>query len=364
MIRFPDREIEKMTQSVLTFVLISLIVLALSWALTPLVKKLALRVGAVDKPDPRKVHKTLMPRMGGLAIFLAFTVGVLLWGGLSLRVIGLLISSAMIVALGIVDDIHSLSPRLKLLGQLLASVVLVSFGVYVKFLSNPLGEGMLDLGWLGVLVTIIWLVGITNAVNLIDGLDGLASGWSAISALTMALTSLLSGELWAGVLAVFLAMAALGFLKHNFHPASIFMGDTGSMFLGFALGALSIMSFSKGATVMTVFIPILILGVPIFDTSFAIFRRVRSHKPVFQADKGHLHHRLLSLGLSHRQTVLVIYGITLVFSALALLLTLLTTTQSIILLLIVLVLILLLANRLRHLPVPGDSTALKDAKNS
>lgn len=285
----------------------SLAALILALVITPWVKKLALRWGALDAPGERKVHCQVMPRMGGLAIYLAFTAVVLFTQPLARPVLGLLVGGGWIMALGILDDIKELSARKKLVGQILGALILVAFGFRVEFVTNPFMEGLILLGKLTIPVTILWIIGVTNAVNLIDGLDGLAAGTSAIAAMTMAVVVVLEGLANPGLgetafaavhLALILCGSILGFLRYNFYPARIFMGDSGSMFLGFTLAALAIMGLTKGATVISVFIPIVILGIPLLDTVFAIIRRLFNGQPIFQADKNHLHHRLLEKGLS------------------------------------------------------------------
>jgi UDP-GlcNAc:undecaprenyl-phosphate GlcNAc-1-phosphate transferase len=305
--------------------------------LTPLVKKLAFKVGAIDAPNKRKMHNRIMPRLGGLAIYAAFIAVVLALIPLTKPILGLLAGATLIMLLGVFDDIKGLSPRIKLLGQVGAALVVVSFGVDVVYITNPF-QGMMDsgvfsfagisLGLLSIPVTVFWIIGITNAVNLIDGLDGLAAGMAIIAAVTLAVIAWTEGHMAVVYLSLILAGATLGFLKYNFHPAQIFMGDSGSMFLGFTLATLAIMGLGKSVTIISLLIPILILGVPIFDTAFAIIRRYLNDKPIFQADKEHLHHRLLALGLSHKQTVLVIYGLNFVLATSAVLLTQLTTAQG------------------------------------
>ncbi|MFZ5641830.1 MAG: glycosyltransferase family 4 protein [Bacillota bacterium] len=300
---------------------------------TPLVSKLAFKLGAVDRPDNRKVHSRLMPRLGGLAIYLGFTVTVLFTADLTRPpMIGLLLGGSIIVLLGILDDIRDISPRMKLLGQIVAAAVAVSLGIRVDFITNPFG-GTIPLEWqgipFGIPLTILWIVGITNALNLIDGLDGLAGGLSAIAALTLAVIGWREGALVIVLPALVLAASTIGFLRYNFYPARIFMGDSGSMFLGFILACLSVIGLIKTATVVSVFIPILILGIPIFDTLFAIIRRYFNNQPIFKADKEHLHHRLLEIGLSHRQTVLVIYGVNMLLGASAIWLTAMATDQAV-----------------------------------
>lgn len=311
----------------------------ISYLSTPLIKKLAFKIGAVDKPNQRKVHNHLMARLGGLAIYLSFTTMVLLTQEWTTEIMGLLLGGSIIVALGVFDDILDISPRVKLLGQILAAGVLVAFNIDVDFITHPLG-GIIPLNYFSIPITIFWVVGITNAVNLIDGLDGLAAGVAGIAALILAFVGYLNDQSLMVILALMLAASILGFLPHNFHPAKIFMGDSGSMFLGFNLSALAIMGLAKSVTLISVFVPILILGIPIFDTLFAIIRRFINDKPIFKADKEHLHHCLLNMGLSHTQTVLAIYAINIFLGGIGILLSYLTTAQAMLILTIVSILIL------------------------
>lgn len=302
---------------------------------TPLVRILAIKVKAMDKPDGRKVHISLMPRMGGLAICLGFWIAVLLNQEITPAVCGLLTGGLVVCLVGIADDIWGISPRLKLLGQIMAACIAFYYGIRVDFLTNPFaGVFNLNAYYLNYFLTVLWIVGVTNAVNLIDGLDGLAAGVSAIAAVTMGIISLLerfSPE--AAILAFILAASTLGFLKYNFHPARIFMGDTGSMFLGFNLSAIAIMGLTKGPTVISILLPVVILGIPILDTLFAILRRYTSGKPIFSPDKEHLHHRLLTLGLSHQKTVLAIYGVSVLLGLSAVITALVTTPQGVMIML-------------------------------
>ncbi len=305
-------------------------------AMTPLAIRFAIKYHIVDQPNARKVHVKPVPRMGGVAIYAAFVVGVLALGVYSRQIAALLVAGSMVMLVGFVDDVRGISPKVKLLGQLAAALVLVYGGSFrVQFITNPLDGGLISLGILAVPVTVLWLVGISNAVNLIDGLDGLSAGVSAIAALCMAGVCLAQGNTLAAALAVILVGAAVGFLRYNFNPAKTFMGDCGSLFLGFILGAIAIMGLSKGATIVSIFIPLIIMGIPIFDTFFAIIRRMFLHKPIFEADKGHLHHSLLSLGLSHKQTVLAIYAISLVMGLGAVLMAVLTSSQAVVILVLI-----------------------------
>ncbi len=317
----------------------------LSLACTPLVIRLARRVGAIDLPDQRKMHSSPMPRLGGLAVYLAFVFVILVTQQLTGEVLGLLVGSTLIVALGILDDTRGVTPKVKLLGQIVVALSVIPFGLQVEFVTNPVHSGVIALGWWGIPLTVFWLVAVTNAVNLIDGLDGLAAGIAAIAALTMSIISWTQGQTAAMVISLILLASVLGFLPYNFHPARIFLGDTGSMFLGFTLAATAIIGLTKSATAVSVLIPIVILGIPLFDTAFAVFRRYRNRQPIFYPDKQHLHHRLLEAGLSHRWAVLTVYGVNLVLGASAVLLTLLSTDQGMLLLLVVATLLIGLANK-------------------
>jgi len=285
------------------------VALLVSYLATPLVRRLAIRIGAVDQPNARKVHKSPIPRLGGLAIYLSFMAAILITLPLDAQIYGVLLGATLIVILGVIDDLVELSPKVKLIGQILAAAMLVVFDVRISNLTIPF-EGMMFLGNItSSILTIIWVVGIVNTVNLIDGLDGLAAGTSAITAITLFLVGYQKGQFIAAILAMALMGSALGFLKYNFNPAKIFMGDTGSMFLGFMLAAISIEGALKSTTTLALVVPVLALGFPIFDTTIAIVRRSLNRVPIFQADKGHFHHKLVEKGLSHKQAVLVIYFI-------------------------------------------------------
>ncbi|OWZ84962.1 MraY family glycosyltransferase [Natranaerobius trueperi] len=288
------------------YVKVILTAILLSLVLTPLLRKLSYWVGAVDHPDTRKVHSRVMPRLGGPAVFLSFLTTVILYVPLERNFQGLLLGALIILLVGIIDDIRGLSPINKLIGQIIAVLSFISFGNQVEFLTNPF-DGLFYLGALSIPVTIFWMVGATNALNLIDGLDGLASGVSGIALFTFFIIALINQQVVVAIAALALLGSVIGFLKYNFYPAKIFLGDSGSLFLGYMISGLSVMGLLKGVTMVTFIIPMLVLGVPILDTFFAIVRRYKFKKPIFQADKEHLHHKLLGLGLSHKQTVLFIY---------------------------------------------------------
>ncbi len=298
--------------------------LVVSILITPLVKRLAFRIGAVDAPNYRKVHSRIMPRLGGLAIFIAFLVGLailrpvpgypLVQNGENpfLIPLAMVLGAAVIVITGVLDDMYEISAKKKMIGQLIAALIIVFLGgIQIEFIKLPFG-GQLDFGFLSIPFTILWIVGITNAINLIDGLDGLAAGVSTIALITLACMALIMGNMFVVATAAVLACSTIGFLFYNFHPAKIFMGDTGALFLGYMIAVLSLLGF-KGVTVFSFIIPVIMLGVPISDTFFAIVRRVRNKQKWSDPDKSHLHHRLIDIGFSHRQTVLIIYGIAALF---------------------------------------------------
>jgi UDP-GlcNAc:undecaprenyl-phosphate/decaprenyl-phosphate GlcNAc-1-phosphate transferase len=316
--------------------------LVLVLLVTPLTRRLAIWLGAIDMPHDRKVHENPTPTLGGLAIFLAVLASLLTCKILfalmpvssvpqgiasavsSPQLLGIILAATFIALLGAVDDMRHLSPWMKIAGQVMAALLLVSFGVEITTLALPHGN-VFDFSaspLLSILLTIIWMVAFTNIINLIDGLDGLAAGIVLISSIAFffygSRIGADSNTLQAMVISAAVGGACLGFLKYNFNPASIFMGDSGSMFLGFILGAISIQGILKRTAVATLFTPIIILAVPILDTGLAIFRRARSGKPLLHADKEHIHHRLLYLGHSHRQTVLIIYLWTGLLTAIAL----------------------------------------------
>jgi UDP-GlcNAc:undecaprenyl-phosphate/decaprenyl-phosphate GlcNAc-1-phosphate transferase len=288
----------------------------ISILITPLIKKLAISIGATDKPNQRKVHQSTMPRLGGLAIFISFIIGMLILQPLNPAFIPIIIGSSIIVITGICDDLFELSAKYKLIGQLAAAFIVVFLGdLQVLFINLPFG-GHLEFGYLSIPFTIIWIVGITNAINLIDGLDGLAAGVSSIALITISGMALIQGNLFVVAIGTIVLMGTLGFLFYNFHPASIFMGDTGALFLGFIISVLSLLGY-KNVTFISFIIPVIILGVPISDTFFAIMRRLINNQPLSEPDKSHLHHCLLRLGYTHRQTVLMIYAMATLFGLVA-----------------------------------------------
>ncbi len=300
--------------------------------ITPFVIKLAHKIGATDKPNNRKVHEKVMPRLGGLAIFIGCTTGYFAGGLYKEQMTGILLGAFLIILLGILDDILELSAIVKLLGQLIAATLVVSTGLTINVLSVPFLVENFELGIWSYPISVLWIVAITNAINLIDGLDGLAAGISLIGIATIAFMAGAAGKGLILTLALILIGSIIGFLFYNFHPAKIFMGDTGALFLGYAIAILSLLGLYKSVTLFSFLVPILILGVPIFDTSFAIIRRVVNKKPISAPDKSHLHHRILALGLSHRNTVLVIYAFGIIFSICAVVVTETTLIGSLLIL--------------------------------
>lgn len=292
---------------------------------TPVVKSFAFKVGAIDVPkDNRRMHKVPIPRMGGLAIFLGFFLSVLVFASLTEQIKSMLLGAVIIVVLGVLDDIYTLRAMPKLLVQIAAALVAVLGGNEIIVLSNPnvfSADPYWELGWLSIPVSVLWIVAITNAVNLIDGLDGLACGVSTISSLTLLAVAMTVSEGEVAVLMGALAGACIGFLPYNMNPAKIFMGDTGSTFLGYILATVSIQGMFKMPTIISFAAPFLMLGLPIFDTCFAFIRRIAHGQSPMQADRSHVHHRLIDMGLSQKQAVAVLYVISAILGVCAVVLT-------------------------------------------
>ena len=294
-----------------------------SFVATPIAKKVAFCIGAVDVPkDDRRMHKKPIARLGGLAIFSGFIIS-LMFGLVSTiigvvgitpnkQLLGMLVGVFIIVGMGIVDDIKQLGPKIKFVFQILAAVLVVWIsGDKISIITNPFSTSGISIlsDFIAYPLTIFWIVGITNAINFIDGLDGLAAGVSSISYLSLMFISILQGEEQSAMIIAILAGATLGFLPYNFNPAKIIMGDTGSTFLGFTLGVISIQGMMKTYAAISIAIPILVLGLPLFDTTFAILRRLIKRKPIMAPDRGHLHHRLIDMGFSQKQSVVTMYAV-------------------------------------------------------
>lgn len=324
----------------------------LSIVLTPITGKLAFKWGATDKPNERKVHAKIMPRMGGLAIFLSFLLTFLLtfivFGdklSTQMSILSFLIGAVIIIIIGIFDDIYELRASIKFLGQIVAALIMVIWGgIEVEFINLPF-DGEIHFGFMSIPITVLWIVGITNAINLIDGLDGLAGGVSTIALLTIAVMAIIKGDMFVATIALIVSGSTLGFLKYNFHPAKIFMGDTGSMFLGYIIAVISLLGF-KNVTMISLIVPIIILGVPISDTFFAIIRRLVNKQPISAPDKSHLHHCFLNLGFTHRQTVILIYAIAASFGLAAIILSYATIWGALLLITILLITIEILVEKL------------------
>lgn len=309
-----------------------------SFLMTPLVMRLAHKVGAMDVPkDNRRMHKVPIPRLGGLAIFMGFLLSVLVFSkGLDRSMQAILLGAIIIVILGVFDDKYALGAKLKLVFQLIAAAVVVFYGdLRIDKLTNPFGTSLYsswDLGVFAYPITIIWIVAITNAVNFIDGLDGLACGVSCISALNMLVIAMLVSETEVAVVMAALTGACLGFVPYNFNPAKIFMGDTGSTFLGFILATVSIQGLFKAYTAISFAVPFLLLGLPIFDICFSVIRRIATGHSPMEADRGHFHHRLIDMGFSQKQSVAIAYVLTGILGLAAVLLTVSGAMKALILL--------------------------------
>jgi UDP-GlcNAc:undecaprenyl-phosphate GlcNAc-1-phosphate transferase len=307
----------------LHILLLLVVALGVTFAVTPVVRRLSIRASLVDEPGGRKVHTTAVPRLGGVGIMAGFAAALLVelagevwlaWPNVLIlgdgKVVGAVLGISIVFVVGLIDDIRGMKARTKFAGQLLAAAVTIAFGLTIDYFSNPFGGGHLDLWpWASWVLTAFWLVGFANVFNLIDGLDGLAAGVAGIAATSFLVLALsMQNQAIAAVLAVALIGSCLGFLRYNFNPASIYMGDSGALSIGFALGCVALTGVMRSAAAISLVAPLLIIGVPLFDTASAIIRRRRHGRPIHEADNGHIHHRLLHRGFSQRQTVLLIYA--------------------------------------------------------
>lgn len=285
--------------------------LLVSFAMTPFVKKLAFKIGAVDVPkDARRMHDHPIPRLGGLAIYIGCIVSLLLFAEIDRELQGILLGSLIIVAVGVVDDAHPLGAGIKFILQIVAALVAVWHGVLIQTIASPipfLGGPYWDFGIWAIPITVIWIVAVTNSVNLIDGLDGLADGVSTIAAATMLVISLLMGDMKIALICAALVGACLGFIPYNRNPAQIFMGDTGSTFLGFMLATVSVIGLFKLYAIISFIVPFIILGFPIFDTVSAFTRRILKGQNPMKADRSHTHHKLIDMGMNQKQAVATLY---------------------------------------------------------
>ncbi|MFA8437286.1 glycosyltransferase family 4 protein [Pueribacillus sp. YX66] len=302
---------------------------------TPIVKKIAYQFNIVDKPTGRKVHEGDMPRLGGLAIVFGVVAGFLYLTPESPYMTRIVLGALIIIIVGIIDDKMTLSAKTKFIGQIIAALVVISSGLHIEYVTIPL-YGKFEFGIFSYVITVLWIVGITNAINLIDGLDGLAAGVSSIGLATILIMSVLDNQMLVVALSVILLGPTIGFLFFNFYPAKIFMGDTGALFLGFSISIISILGLFKSVTLFSLVIPIVILAVPIFDTFFAIIRRMINGQKITRPDNKHLHHRLISMGFSHRATVFIIYGVSTFFGISAIIFTASTLWGSLLIIILVL----------------------------
>ncbi|MFL2079862.1 glycosyltransferase family 4 protein [Marinilactibacillus psychrotolerans] len=293
----------------------------ISLCVTPLIKKVAFKIGAVDIPNKRRVNTKIMPTIGGLGIFITTFIALFFIQPIeNSTIIPIFLGASAVIITGLIDDIKEISPLMKIIGLTIAALIIYFSGMRIEMITIPF-IGQLSMGVLSLPVTLIWILAITNAINLIDGLDGLATGVSIIALVTMGIIGYFFLNIENVVITIIIftiVSAAIGFLPYNFFPASIFLGDTGALFLGFMIAIMSLQGL-KNVTFVTLIIPIVILGIPITDTIYAMLRRKLNNMPISSADKHHMHHRLMSLGLTHRQTVLAIYCIALIFSIISLL---------------------------------------------
>ena len=336
-----------LTRQVLFMIFAFIVSFAFTFATTPLVRRFAFKIGAIDIPkDNRRMHKKPTPRIGGLAIIFGFTVATLCFAQPSRQLYGTLAGAAIIAVMGVIDDCKNLPAKLKFVIQIIAALVVVFAGdIKIDVFTNPnfLSDNSYWVlpEWLSVTLTVIWIVFITNAVNFIDGLDGLAAGVSAIMSISLVFISIRVGEYSIAILGIALMGSCFGFLPFNFNPAKIFMGDTGSTFLGFMLATLSIQGVFKSYAVISFAVPLLILGLPLFDALFAMIRRILRGQSPMTADRGHLHHRLVDMGFSQKQTVFILYAISGVLGITAVLLAESGVLRALLLVICVLILLLI-----------------------
>ena len=336
-----------LTRQVLFMIFAFIVSFAFTFATTPLVRRFAFKIGAIDIPkDNRRMHKKPTPRIGGLAIIFGFTVATLCFAQPSRQLYGTLAGAAIIAVMGVIDDCKNLPAKLKFVIQIIAALVVVFAGdIKIDVFTNPnfLSDNPYWVlpEWLSVTLTVIWIVFITNAVNFIDGLDGLAAGVSAIMSISLVFISIRVGEYPIAILGIALMGSCFGFLPFNFNPAKIFMGDTGSTFLGFMLATLSIQGVFKSYAVISFAVPLLILGLPLFDALFAMIRRILRGQSPMTADRGHLHHRLVDMGFFQKQTVFILYAISGVLGITAVLLAESGVLRALLLVICVLILLLI-----------------------
>lgn len=291
--------------------LLIVVSMAVSVILTPIIIAISKRLDIMDKPNYRKVHTKPVSILGGTVILFSFLLGIWIGHPIEHEVIPLIIGTLIMYIVGLIDDLYDLKPIYKLAGQIIAALVVVYYGVTIDFIQLPFGT--IHFGILSIPITVFWIIAITNAINLIDGLDGLAAGVSTIAFMTIGFIAILQVDIFIMMICSVMIGSLIGFLFYNFHPAKIFLGDSGSLQLGFIISLVSLLGF-KNITLISLFFPVVILAVPFIDTLFAMIRRAKKGQRIMQPDKSHLHHRLLKLGYSHRQTVILIYSIAIMFS--------------------------------------------------
>ncbi len=313
-----------MTHDWLLYIAAFALAFGISLVTTPFSKKLSIKVGAIDYPKKRGMHKKPIPRLGGIAIVLGFmiTMCIILWFVPELQTVqfaGFMAGAVIIIAIGIIDDIRSVSAKTKLAFQIVAALIVIFTGTRISIISWSFGPFLRPFD---APLTLIWIIGVTNAVNLIDGVDGLAAGVSSIAGLCLTVLCVLSGSPIAVVLAATLAGSCFGFLPRNFSPAEVIMGDTGALFLGFVLSVSSIIGVYKSYAILAVIIASFAIALPIFDTLFAMIRRLVNGKPIMEADRGHLHHRLIDAGHSPRKAVIILYFLSMLCGSVAIIIAL------------------------------------------
>ncbi|MDR1089102.1 MAG: undecaprenyl/decaprenyl-phosphate alpha-N-acetylglucosaminyl 1-phosphate transferase [Coriobacteriales bacterium] len=343
------------------FAAVGLIALVGTVAATPLVMRLAWRVGAIDYPDGRRINTRPIPRLGGVAVFIGLSLAlgfVVVVNGLypdlldirglnrDINYYGVGVALFVMFAIGLIDDLYQIKPIIKFLGQCVAAIIACASGVLFSHFLNPLGSGVIDIGIVAYPFTVFYLVAFANIINLIDGLDGLASGLVAICAAALFFLSFSRGGMDAAIVAIALIGACVGFLFFNFYPARVFLGDSGALLLGFSLGLVSLFGVVRATALVSLLIPVVIAGIPVIDTFTSIVRRLRSGQSVFSADKEHAHHRFINLGFSQRTTVLIIYGLSIVLALLAILIVQDQSPLRIVYILIVIVVVALFIWRL------------------
>lgn len=310
---------------------------------TPVIMKLAVKLNAVDEPDGRrKIHNGIKPSMGGIAIFIGAAAGFLYLQPVHEHLSAIIIGACIMILTGILDDIFEFRALYKLIGQISAALVVVSSGLLIEKLTIPF-MGTVYLGNFGIIITILWIVAASNAINLIDGLDGLAAGVSAIGLSSILVMGLIDYRIIVVYLSIILIGSSVGFLYHNFYPSKIFMGDTGALFLGYSIAIVSMLGLFKNVAFFSFIVPIIVIAIPVLDTVYAIIRRFLNNEGIATADKKHIHYKLLEMGYTHRQAVLIIYAFSIFFGSIAIVFNSATLLTSLILLVIIVLAIQLIA---------------------